>query len=203
LIRALRLWQVAVLAAAVLLGGCGEDSVDDQEGERSAQIRLESPGVQANGLVSPHVSCGSGTIWLPLKWGSVPSETEELILYFGRFKGGTVDGVREAEVSFAAMVTDISPDLHGMAANTFPARSEYRYFISIENCPLVRNGQHYLVELFALGHRYPVPQDDQFAIRLGEEALGVEEFATESEAASLFRDEALATGRFVATYAPL
>jgi len=137
-----------------------------------------------------------------LKWGPAPRGTKELVLYFGRLKEGAGEGGSKGGVSFAAMITGISPELRGMAANTFPEGTEYQYFVSIKNCPPVREGQRFLVELFALDRSRGVPADDRFAVRLAEEALGVERVATESEAASEFREEALATDRFVAIYSP-
>lgn len=193
--------------AALALLSCGREPSSDSasvEGtaQSSAKLALESPAVGPDGAISPKVSCGAGTIWLPLKWDRVPSGTQELALYFGRLKEGAGESGSKGGVSFAAMITGISPELGGMAANTFPAGSEYQYFVSIKNCPSERGGQRFLVELFALGHPRSVPTDDDFAKRLAEEALRVEQFATRSQAASEFRAEALATGRFVAIYAP-
>ena len=121
---------LGVLAVALMLAGCGSESSGNQESSGTSRIQLESPAVRADGVISPHVSCGLGTIWLPLKWSSPPSGTKELILYFGRFKKETVDGAQGVRVSFAAMITGISPELHGMAANTFPSGAGPQYFVS-------------------------------------------------------------------------
>lgn len=193
---------------ALALSSCGGKSssnsaaVEKTTARSSAKLDLDSPALGPDGEISPRVSCGAGTIWLPLKWGRPPSGTEELVLYFGRLREAGEDSPKGG-VSFAAMITGISPELRGMAANTFPAGSEYRYFVSIENCPPAREGQRFLVELFALDHPRAIPADDDFAIRLAEEALGSGQLATASEAAAEFRAEALATGRFVAVYAPV
>jgi hypothetical protein len=188
---------------ALMLGGCGEASPESasQAAPNTTTIRLESPAVQTNGLIVPDVACGAGTIWLPLKWGQPPKGTEELVLYFGRFEEKAGDP-RSVAVSFAAIITGISPELRGMAANTFPPGSEYKYFVSLKNCPPVREGQHFLVELFALDGARGVPQDDDFATRLAEEALRVEQPVTSSPAAEDFRDEALGVGQFTAVYGP-
>ncbi len=201
------LWILLGLVGLLALAGCGGGSSDGSasdgggQGRSTAELELESPAVGADGTISPRVSCGSGTIWLPLKWGSPPSGTKELVLYWGRFEEGKAQG-SGVKVSFAAVVTGISPALRGMAANTFPAGVEYQYFISIKNCPPARAGQRFLVELFAFDWQRAVPPDDRFAAALAEEALSVERPANESQVASEFRDEALASDRFVAVYAP-
>ena len=59
-----------------------------------------------------------------------------------------------------------------------------------------------VVEIFAFDRPRKVPSNDDFALRLAEEALGVKRFATKSAAASKFRREAIATSRFVAIYGP-
>lgn len=200
-VRALRVWLLLGLVGLLAVAGCGQASSDSGSSE-SSSIDFWSPAVRANGTISPRVNCGAGTLWLPLKWGSIPSETEELMVYFSRFKREAGDDGRKIKVLFAAMIFEISPKLRGIEANTFPEQSEYRYYVSLVNCPYFRNGQHFFVELFALDHQREIPRSNQFAVRLAEEALGVEQFATESEDASEFRDEALATGGFVAVYQP-
>lgn len=137
----------------MILSGCGGASSESssQASPSAATIQLESPAVQDNGVISPDVACGAGTIWLPLKWSDVPSGTEEMILYFGRFRREDAGGAQRVRVPFAAMLTGISPELHGMAANTFPAGSEPVIFGTSENCQTARIGQKLLVELFALG----------------------------------------------------
>lgn len=198
--KASRIW-LGVPAVALMLVGCGQQS-SSQTPAGGSSIELSSPAVGADGVISPHVKCGAGTIWLPLKWGSIPSETEELILYFGRVRRVAVDGAQRIRVPFADMLSGINPELHGMAANTFPLGAEPLNFGFAENCLPVRTGQKLLVELFALDHPQGVPPNDEFVTRLAEEALGVAQYATASKAASEFREDALATGRFTAIYGP-
>ncbi|HXR31434.1 MAG TPA: hypothetical protein VN752_09890 [Solirubrobacterales bacterium] len=200
-VRGLRRWLPVGLVGLLAVAGCGQASSDSGSAE-SESIDFWSPAVGADGAVSPRVGCGGGTLWLPLKWGSIPSETEELMVYFSRIKREAGEDGPKVKVFFAAMITKISPKLRGIEANTFPEQSEYQYYVSVDNCPWYRSGQHYLVELFALDDPREIPENDRFAVRLGEEAMGVKQFATESEDASELRDEALASGRFVAVYVP-
>jgi len=206
--RAWSAFLAVALVAIATLAGCGGGSSDSSaadepdRGQPSATIEFESPAVRTDGVIVPEVRCGQGTFWLPLKWDSLPEGTEGLVLYFGRFERDR-DRARGVKVSFAAIATGISPKLRGMAANTIPTGAEYHFYVSFENCPPERKGQRFLLELFAMGYPRGIPTDDAFALRLGEEALGVKQFATESEVATELREEALATGRFVAIYAPV
>jgi len=197
--RALRLWLV-LLAMGLVLGGCGGGS----SSEDSATIRFWSPAVQPNGVISPRVSCGLGTIWLPLKWGSLPSGTKELVLYFGWYKKDEKRPGQGVVIPFGSVIRKIKPSFHGIAANTLPPESEFSYF-TVNNCQPVRKGQSYLVELFALDHpqqAVPASLNVGFVTGITEEALGMGRFAGNSEFETKLSEEALAVGRFTATYGP-
>jgi phosphatidylethanolamine-binding protein (PEBP) family uncharacterized protein len=191
----------ALTAAVVLLiCGCGQGST----ASIAPTIHLESPAVGADGVISPRVRCGAGTIWLPLKWGSPPSGTKELVLYFGWFKQGTETGGKGLLVPFGAVVREIRPSLRGIAANTLPEGSEYSYF-TVNNCQPQRKGQSYLVELFALDHpqsAVPEPLTRRFVTGITEEALGTGRFAGGSAAETRLKEESLASSHLVATYGP-
>lgn len=190
-------WR-AMPAVALLLIGCGPAAPGD------STIRFWSPAVQANGVVSPRVSCGAGTLWLPLKWGALPDGTEELIVYIGRFKYGSVGAAEEVKVPFGALVARIGPRTRGIAANTFPPGVEPVSF-GPTSCPRVRKGQNILMALFALDHAAAFPLesfDSDFATALTEEALGIGRFAGSSDAETPLTEEALAVGHFTATYGP-
>ncbi len=193
-------WGLGALAVALLVIGCGGGSSDST----SPPIRLESPAVGADGVISPRVSCGAGTIWLPLKWHALPSGTRELVLYFGWFKRGAEAGGKRVVVPFGSVIREIGPSTHGIAANTLPPESEFSYF-TVNNCQPVRQGQSYVVELFALDHpQLAVPETltRSFVTGITEEALGLGKFATGSDTETRLSEESLATGHFVATYGP-
>ena len=155
-------------------------------------------------MISPRVRCGSGTIWIPLKWGALPSGTKELVLYFGWFKEGAEAGGKRVVVPFGTVIREIKPSAHGIAANTLPEGSEFSYF-TINNCQPERKGQSYLVELFALDHpqlAVPGTLTRGFVNGITEEALGLGRFAGDSEVETRLAEESLAIGHFVATYGP-
>jgi hypothetical protein len=189
-----------VLGVALLIGGCGQGT----SASPSEKISIESPAVAANGVISPKVSCGQGTIWLPLKWGALPSGTRELVLYFGWLRHGERGGRRRLAVPFGAVIGKIEPSLHGIAANTLPSDATWSYF-TVNNCQPEREGQEYLVELFALDHAaraVPSPLNVGFVTGITEEALGVGRFAGASGHETKLSEEALAVGHFTATYGP-
>lgn len=196
--RVLSGWGLGVLAAGLLACGCGQGSAASP----SSTIRFGSPAVGADGVISPRVSCGEGTIWLPLKWGALPSGTKELVLYFGWLRWKAERGKRRLAVPFGSIISKIEPSVHGIAANTLPAGAAWSYF-TVNNCQPVREGQEYLVELFALGHSQravPEPLNARFVTGLTEEALGMGRFGGSSESATRLSEEALATGHFTAAY---
>lgn len=200
-IGAVGVWLLGLLVAGLILVGCGQESSDSST-SGSTTIDFWSPAVQANGVISPRVSCGAGTLWLATKWGAVPEEAEELAVYLGRFKYETVDGARRLVAPFGALIYEIDPELRGIAANTFPPEVGPTYFG--QNCLPVRRGQNVLMALYALGNGAATPQamTADFATRLTEEALGVKRPGTRSEPAARFLENTLATGHFTATYGP-
>jgi hypothetical protein len=193
----LGLW---LLGVALLVCGCGGGTAAPPR----SKISLESPAVGADGVISPRVSCGAGTIWLPLKWGALPSGTKELVLYFGWFKDEGKGGERRIVVPFGSVIGRIKTSIHGTAANTLPPGASWSYF-TLNNCQPVREGQDYLVELFALDHpphAIPNPLKVGFVTGITEEALGMGRFAGGSAQATKLSEEALAVGHFTATYGP-
>jgi hypothetical protein len=188
------------LAVALVLTGCGAAS------SGSERIAFGSPAVRDDGVISAHYRCGGGTIWLPLKWGSLPADTKELALYIGRFRAGTFAGSPSLMVFFGTLITGIDPAVHGIATNTLPPGSipaSYRTFYS---CPSERRGQEILLAVFAFDRvrREPPPASLSagFVTGLTEELVGVDGSDPGSESAAKLIDEALAVGRFTATYGP-
>ena len=188
---------VCLLLAALgawALGGCGDASSE------KTTIQLSSPAVGRDGVVSPQVRCGEGTIWIPLKWGDLPKGTEEAVIYFGRFVADEAES-KSVRVPFGALFTKVDLALHGNPANQYPAGSTPDYFGRI-NCPPARRGQHFVVALFALDspRLLPEPPDANFVTRLTEQLIGIDTPATSSPSAVGLISKALAIGSFTATY---
>jgi hypothetical protein len=202
--RGFRVCQLGVLAIVLMLAGCGESS-----SEESAKIRFESRAVLPNGEISPSYECGFGSVWLPLKWGSVPPETEELVLYFGRFKENAGAGSPKIKVPFAILITDIDPTVREIETNTLPEGVVPVVYKIPNSCPSARNGQNIVMQLFALdGERQLTAEgvfpslDKESVAQLTEDALGMEQSSETSELAATLTEEALGSGSFTATYGP-
>lgn len=196
--KTLRARLVVALVLGALLTGCGQGSPE------SSRIQFGSPAVGANGVISPRYRCGAGTIWLPLRWGSVPEDARELVLYLGRFEAKSGGGKGKGfEVPFGVFMTGIKPSLRSIEANTFPPGLVPLAFHTSNSCPSQGKRRNLLVELFALdqpGQVAPQSLGASFVTRLTEDALGVPEPAAKSALAEKLIENAQAVGVFTATY---
>lgn len=189
--------HLGALAVALILAGCGQSSQ-----ENGSTIRFESPAVRADGVISPSYRCGGGSIWLPLKWGSVPPDTKELVVYLGRFIGGAETGSRRLRVPFGILITNIDPSTPGIPTNTLPPESVPVTYRTFNSCPPARKGQNVLLQLFALERplQTPASPSSDSVIELTEAALGIDQSAATSKWVAELTEEALASSRFTATY---
>ena len=189
---------LSLLALVSVLNGCGSSDASTAAGG-GRSIRFESSAVRADGVIDPSTRCGSGSLWLPLKWGAVPPGTKELAVYIGRFKYEKVHGNLKLVVPFADLVYHIKPSRRGNAANTIPEEAAWSFFGDL-SCPPVRKGQSILQQVFAFDHpRYRRELTQAKATQLTEEALGAKQ-STSTPPAPL-GDDLIGVGRFVATYA--
>jgi hypothetical protein len=190
---------LGILAVAVAFSGCGSaepSTATARGGDRV--IRFESPAVGQNGIIAPTTRCGSGSLWLPLKWGPLPPGTKELAIYIGRFRYENSRGRLRLVVPFADLVYHIKPWQSGNAANTIPEGAAWSFFGSL-SCPPVRKGQKVLQEVFALNRtRYRRELTQESATHLTEEALGMRPQGA-AQTPSLGQD-LIGIGRFTATY---
>jgi hypothetical protein len=160
------LWPLGLIAAILLLAGCGGTSSD---GPALSAIDIKSPGLQANGELKPSTRCGWGSLWVPLQWGRVPKNTKELAVYLGRFKYANEHGKRGVVVQFADLVSKFKATEHRLVANVLPEGISWSDFGT--NCVTARRGQHLLLEVFALDRVGPRQITRPQATRLTEEAL--------------------------------
>lgn len=197
--------RLGLLAVALMLAGCGQTS-----SEGSSRIQFGSPAIRPDGEIASSYRCGAGTIWLPLKWSAVPADTAELVLYFGRFKMETAAGMPSVKVTNATLITDIDPSVRSIPTNTLPEGVVSSYYRPPNSCPPERKGQNVVLQLFALDDAQQLTRegiasaslDSESAIELTEEALAPGESEPSSDLAATLTNEALAIGRFTATYGP-
>lgn len=191
---------LGILVVVGTISGCGSaDPSTATAGAGDQVIRFESPVVRQNGIIAPTTRCGSGSLWLPLRWGSPPPGTKELAIYIGRFKYENSGGRLRLVVPFADLVYHIKPWRRGNAANTIPEDAAWSFFGSL-SCPPIRKGQRILQEVFALSRsRYRRELTQESATHLTEEALGMH--LQGGARPSPLGHDLIGVGRFTATYA--
>jgi hypothetical protein len=204
----------ALAVAALVAAGCGEsgsgsDSSQDRRSsteERStredpARIRFESAAVRADDVISPRFECGGGSVWLPLRWGAVPPDTEELVVYLGRFIPRKGADPRRLSVPFGIFITKIDPSIRGIPTNTLPPESSYVTYKPFNSCPQGRRGQNILLRLFALERPvYWRSLSSDAVIEFTESALGMGTSSPAVKWLAELSDQTLASSRIVATY---
>jgi len=198
---------LGVLTVALALAGCGQSSSESDPPERvsaenSSTIQFESPGVPADGVIPAKYSCGAGSIWIPLEWGSVPPGTKELAVYLGRYSGGK-GGSQRPKVPFGVLITHIDPSTRDIPAGTLPPNSYWVAHNTFNSCGMPRKGQNMLLQVFALKRplRTPIsmPVSD-WATRLTETGLGDDPPPGGPKWVAEITEGALANGQFTATY---
>jgi hypothetical protein len=193
-----RAWIPGLIAltAVLALAGCGGGSSSPV----TSVIDLESPGIEANGATRPNVHCGWGAIWLPLEWKGVPEGTKELAIYIGRFKYVNEGGTRKLAVPYADLVSEIKPSLRKLPANVFPEGAGWSN-IGPTSCPVAKQGQRVVVEVFALDRRQAQRRmKERLAMRLTEEALADPHPAVGPRSSGKLTRDAAAVGRLITTY---
>lgn len=190
-------WALGLVVLALASAGCGSDSSSSE----TSVIDLKSPGVEANGVIKPSVSCGEGSLWVPLKWGELPEDTKELAIFIGRFKYVNEGGKRKVFVPFADLVSKIKPTEHQLIANVLPEGVSWSFFGTL-SCPPVRTGQNILLELFALDSVHQRAMKQRLATRLVEEALRHPHPSESSRSPGKLTSDTAAIGRLITTYGP-
>jgi hypothetical protein len=191
-----RAFGLGTVVVALALAGCGSGSTPI-----TSVIDLKSSGIQANGVIRPNVSCGAGSLWIPLEWGSLPEDTKELAIYIGRFKYVKDGDARKLVVPFADLVSKIKPSEHRLVANVLPEGVSWSYFGRL-SCPPVRQGQNVLLQLFALDRIHGRAMKQRLATRLAEEALAKRQPDTAPRSPGKLTSDVTAVGRLIATYGP-
>ncbi|MFI5025989.1 MAG: hypothetical protein ACHQCI_04495 [Solirubrobacterales bacterium] len=182
-------WALVVLTMALGLTGCGESA------PVTAAIDLKSSGMEANGELKPNVLCGWGSLWIPLEWGEVPDDTEELAILLARFKYVKEGGKPKPTVLFADLVSKFDPTERKLVANVLPEGVSWSWFG--ENCVTSAQGQQVLLEVFALDKVRHRKMDRRLATRLTEEALADPKATEGPRSPGELTEDAAAVGRLI------
>jgi phosphatidylethanolamine-binding protein (PEBP) family uncharacterized protein len=177
---------LSLFVIAFVLASCGSSSPTVA---KKPAIHFNSPALIGKRVIPASYKCDTRYVWLPLKWGTLPSHTQELALYMVRFgtprvaAGGKVTAPIEAE----AMVVGLRPTLDGLRPGKYPrgaliaVHAPNGHVQSI--CPPKGEGRDLLFRIYALRNK--------LNINRGSHASNLQE---------LVGKEALEAGTFIAVY---
>lgn len=144
--------------------------------------------MRAGGAIPRRYSCAQ-KVWLPLRWGSLPSDTSEVVLYFGGY--GTprtvARGVRVRTLVAAWGVIGLPPSLHRLDVGPLPAHALALSSGRVPACPPDAPGQRIDFKLYALTAAHRV-------------RLGALRGTSAAELLASIRDNARTWGEFDADY---
>jgi len=187
-IRHLTTASVALLAVAV--AGCGSTTTTSTALERKPRIAFQSPVVSTRGAIPATFKCSENRIWIPLRWGTLPTNTKELVIYIARFgrPESAPGGTARAALIAQELIIGLKPTLHGLAVGKLPHGALIgTYEIGNKRasiCPVKGSSQEGVVfGLYALAHHQQISKGSQSGGLLNK-----------------LRAEAVAVGSFTANY---
>jgi phosphatidylethanolamine-binding protein (PEBP) family uncharacterized protein len=179
---------MAVLVLSVAIVGCGGTNAPSVD--RSPEIAFRSPALTAGRVIPSSLRCDEKGIWLPLSWGPVPSNTQELVLYIARY-GSPVrkaDGEVSAGLIAQSLVVGLKPTLRGLATGRLPHGALIGFYGAGSSrtpiCPRKGGAADLLFRLYALS---------------GKQHIGAG--PTNANLLTVLNQQALAAGTFTASYA--
>jgi len=143
--------STAVLLAALALAGCG--SASSSSAKTSATIPVTSSAI-VGGALPARYTCDGANTTPPLKWGTVPASSRELVVFaIGRPAEASSHGPATIEWALAG----VNPALHALAAGKIPKggfleeASDRKRHYSI--CPAKGQTRVYAFALYAVPPR--------------------------------------------------
>jgi phosphatidylethanolamine-binding protein (PEBP) family uncharacterized protein len=124
---------------------------------------LQSPVLDPSGRIPAGYVC-SQNVWLPLRWGVTPPDTEELVLYVGGFGSprNFDNGAKFTPLVAASLVVGLSPKLHSLSVGVLPAGTSRLVEAHVPVCPPRIAGREFVFRLFALPRAHYI---DKSALR--------------------------------------
>jgi phosphatidylethanolamine-binding protein (PEBP) family uncharacterized protein len=179
---------VSVVLLAIAVTGCGSSTTGTTT-ENKATIAFESPVVNTKGFIPAGFKCNAAKVWIPMRWGALPADTKELVIYVARFgvPQRTVGGTARASLLAQELIIGLKPTLHGLPVGKLPHGALIGIY-EIGNkrasvCPAKGSAQGILFGLYALNHRQEISKGAQSGSLLNK-----------------LRSEAVAVGSFTAGY---
>jgi hypothetical protein len=176
----------ALLLVSVLVG-CGSTSAPVATKQRIAFV---SPAIiHTKGLIPTRYRCDENKIWLPLRWGALPANTKEIVIYVARFGPPRIapGSAPTAALLAQQLIVGLKPTIHKLSVGKLPHGAligSYEEGIKRESiCPKRGSGQGILFGLYALPSSQNLSKGSQSANLLGK-----------------LRSEAVAVGTFTANF---
>ena len=177
-----RVLTLSLLGLLVALAGCGSGVIAPKP-----KIAVVGPRLGRGDSIPARYKCNQNKIWLPLRWGSLPANTHELVIYIARFRPAEVAGGRQGIPVAQQLIVGLKPTLHQLLVGNLPPGALIGTADSngkpIPICPTGGAARGFVFELYAL----PGEQHITKGTRGG-------------ELTAKLRAEALALGTFIATY---
>jgi phosphatidylethanolamine-binding protein (PEBP) family uncharacterized protein len=179
---------ICVLTLAVAAAGCGGSN--SPAVNNAPEIAFQSPVLTAGKVIPARYKCDLNKVWLPVRWGPLPANTKELVMYVARYNDvkSTANGASVHLLS-QALVVGLKPTLHELRAGKLPHGALVgEYEASSQRtpiCPAGRPAQGFVFRLYALRSPLNISKGKQGASLLNK-----------------LNSEALAAGTFTASYAP-
>lgn len=181
-----RISTMSALVLAIALAGCGSASTPTAK----PKIAFASPALTTRGVIPASYKCNGNDIWLPLKWGALPANTKELVIYIARFDQpkGVPGGGAQASLISQQLIVGLKPSLHQLAVGKLPHGALMGYYevgnATISICPTKGSTQGVIFGLYALPRQQNITKGAQSGNLLNK-----------------LRSEAVALGTFTAGYA--
>jgi phosphatidylethanolamine-binding protein (PEBP) family uncharacterized protein len=177
-----------VVLLAVAVAGCGSSATSSTTTENKPRVAFQSPALNTRGFIPASLRCSENKIWLPLRWGALPANAEELAIYVARFgkPAATSSGSARAVLIAQQLIIGLKPTLHGLTVGKLPRGALIgRFEVGSKRtsiCPPKGSSKEgVLFRLYVLPHRQGIgrgSQKSELLNKLSSEAEAVGAFAT-------------------------
>jgi phosphatidylethanolamine-binding protein (PEBP) family uncharacterized protein len=181
--------MASAVLLAVAVAGCGSTAATSSTAEKKPRIAFQSSAVNRKGRIPGSFKCSESKVWIPMRWGALPADTKELILYVARFGSPTSNpgGTASAALLSQELIIGLKPTLHGLSVGNLPHGALIgTYEIGNKHVsigPKKGSSEGVLFGLYALDHQQKISKGSQNGALLNR-----------------LRSEAVAVGTFVAGY---
>lgn len=147
---------VALVVSALSVGCGGLDSENtDAENEsllgKSDVLKVKSPTLGSSGAIPVGVRCRPYSVWVPLRWSSVPVDTREIVvsISFDEFRSREGGGVESVLVS-EEIIGNLAPDMQRLTAGPVPDGAFIKHHYAGGYCPPTDRESGLVFSVFAL-----------------------------------------------------